>query len=352
MFYTNNYAISRTRYALLKGRCAILIWAIGLTVSCKSATSYSTIGGKIFGTTYTIKADIPLEDLTNGIDSVLEVVDHELSTYKSSSFISQVNQAPSNDTIRSWPVHFKKNLTKAIELYEASDHFYDVSVMPLVNYWGFGYTPKKPIGSVDSLLVDSIMQFVGLEKWSIDLPNEILIKRFSHQQLDFSSLAKGYAVDLVSQYLIEQNSQHHMVEIGGEIIVKGQNSKGEPWVLGINYPDEDASVTDFMRTVSLSNKAMASSGNYRNFYFVDGRKYGHTINPITGYPHQDELLAVTVIAQDCLTADALATACMAMGYERAHDFINNLRDVDALFLVGQPNGEIIEKFTDGFIQHQ
>lgn len=323
-----------------------------LLCTCREQEPYTEITGKIFGTSYTIKSDVPLIRVQSQIDSILNVVDYELSTYKKSSYISLVNQASSGDTLGDWPIHFMINLKKAIEIYEASDQYYDVSVMPLVNYWGFGYTPKKAVSAMDSTNVDTLMRYVGLDKWYIDLIELKLVKTYTEQQLDFSSLAKGYAVDIISQWLIDQGSQHHMVEIGGEIVVRGFNAKGKEWSLGVNVPDEDAAVTDFISTVSISDKAMASSGNYRNFYEVEGRKYGHTINPKTGYPYQDELLAVTVIANDCMTADAIATACMAMGFERANQFVSTLPSVEALFLVGQADGSITEKLTDGFIQYQ
>jgi thiamine biosynthesis lipoprotein len=323
-----------------------------LILGCKPIVrpEFKSIRGEIFGTTYTITSDQP-EIRKNSIDSLLRVIDFDLSTYKKESYLSSINQAAANDTIRNWTLHFQKNILEAINIYHRSSGAFDVSVMPLVNYWGFGYTPKKAVTITDSLKVDSIMSFVGLDKWTINTDENYLVKNDYRQQLDFSALAKGYAVDQVSLYLLNHKSMNHMVEIGGEVVVRGKNAKEKDWTIAINYPSTESSLTDFIEALSLSEKAIATSGNYRNFYEVDGRKYGHTINPHTGYPFQDELLGVTVVADNCMFADALATTCMAMGYLQASKFITSINNVEALFLIGTEKGEIEEKMTDGFIQY-
>ncbi len=332
-------------------RIFILCVSAGLIfLACQNTPPYSSIDGKIFGTTYHIQADIALQNHKESIDSLLNIIDYELSTYKATSFISSVNQAKAGEIIDNWPSHFTVNITTAQEIYNITKGYYDVSVMPLVNYWGFGYTPKKPVNGIDSVSVDSLLLYVGMHKWELDLKSKRLSKKYDHQQLDMSSIAKGYAVDEVSRLLRTLGSSNHMVEIGGEVVALGVNPRGINWVIGINTPDADASLNEYLSTVSLKDRALASSGNYRNFYNVNGIKYGHTMNPLTGFPYQDELLSVTILAQDCMTADALATACMAMGFKRAKEIIDNMSSVDAIFMIGDTGGEIKQVFSNGFIQ--
>ena len=316
---------------------------------------YVKISGETMGTYYNItcqlSADHSVSRLKDQIDSLLIDINDDVSTYIPTSVISQLNQSSRDFTFSSKEIHFIRNLEASVDLYELTSGFFDPSVMPLVNYWGFGYTPKKAVEAADSVYIDSIMTFVGLDHIGYRIGNqECIISDFTGQ-LDFSGIAKGYAVDQIGLLLSTLGSDNYMIEIGGELALKGLNSKGELWMIGINTPSSDAQLTDVIEYLSLSNVGLASSGNYRNYHEINGAKYGHTINPHTGYPEMNSLLAVSVVAPDCMTADALATACMTMGFERAIELVDNISGVSACFFVGNADGKIVKIYSNGFIQY-
>lgn len=335
-----------------------LIYSISifvLFVSCKEASikqtglKFKEVHGETMGTTYHIICNCPdQKNLKKSIDSLLVAVNDEVSHYEPRSFISQVNQAPKG-IIGDFTPHFKKNLLRSQYWYEQSDGYLDVSVLPLINYWGFG--PKEFVApsAEDEKKVNELLATTGLDKWGIS--DSVLIKNDDRQSLDFSSLAKGYGVDQVGALLKASGCTDYHVDIGGEQVMIGNSPRKRPWTIGINTPRVGAALNEAQLLLRFTGKALASSGNYRNYQVVDGRKYGHTLNPKTGYPYQDELLQVTVIADECIDADAIATACMAMGYIKATNFIKNLDGVAASFFVGEENGTIDIKYSDGFIQY-
>ncbi len=208
---------------------------------------------------------------------------------------------------------------------------FDVTVAPLVNAWGFGF---KSGTMPTAHQVDSIMAFVGIDK--IRLENGQVVKADKRTMLDFSSVAKGYAVDRVARLFDSCGIRHYMIEIGGEVIVKGRHPEGRPWHIGVSKPVDDG--RDLQTTLALSDAAMATSGNYRRFYTRGGRRYAHTIDPHTGRPVQHELLSATVIAPDCATADAYATAFMAMGMAKAKKVLERHRELAAYFIYTTKNG--------------
>ena len=337
------------------GLISTLLW---LTLACKesnrSVANYVKITGETMGTHYhvTFNSDLPPATVKDDIDQLLVEINAEVSTYIDSSIISRLNQENETFTISGDKGHFAYNLDASADLYETTEKYFDPTVMPLVNYWGFGYTPTRAVTQVDSAAIDSMMQIVGLDRLSYrkTLNSELVIKPFAGQ-LDFSAIAKGYGVDQIGELLTQIGVEDYYVEIGGEVLTHGQNSKGEKWIIGINTPSSDAALTDLIEYLSLSGRGLASSGNYRNYYEVAGAKYGHTINPKTGYPEVNELLAVSVIAPDCMTADALATACMVMGYTKAKDLIASLSEVEACFFIGSEDGSINKNYSNGFIQY-
>ena len=174
-----------------------------------------------------------------------------------------------------------------------------------------------------------------------------MVKTAPGVQLDFSALAKGYGVDEVARLLAGQGIQHYMVEIGGEVTAQGQSPRGDDWKIGINLPREDASMQDIQTAVPLHDQALATSGNYRNFYEVDGAKYSHTISPFTGFPERSTLLSASVFAPDCMTADAYATAFMAMGLEKAFVLASRLPGIEGYFLFNQEDGTLGVRYTEG-----
>ncbi|MEL7147788.1 MAG: FAD:protein FMN transferase [Bacteroidota bacterium] len=245
-------------------------------------------------------------DLSTPIDSILNALNESLSTYVPESEISEFNRTHQL-SFRS--PFFLPILEASKEIYQATAGAYDPTVGPLVNLWGFG--PGKEGTLPDSLAINNALQQVGFRKIAYDAQT---VSSNSEPYLDFSAIAKGYAVDLVAEYLYNVGVKDFYVEIGGEIRCAGKNPSNEIWKTGI-YDPRVADVPDkqVAAIVSVENKAIATSGNYRNFYVKDGKKYAHTISPFTGYPVEHSLLSASVFADDCMTADAYATAFMVLG---------------------------------------
>ncbi|MCB0584093.1 MAG: FAD:protein FMN transferase [Phaeodactylibacter sp.] len=324
------------------------------------SANYMKLSGRTMGTTYHITySDGRQQNYQSAIDSLLEIINLEVSTYIEQSTISRFNQAdslfnlgynPRTQRPEGYPNgHFTANYMKAREVYSASDGYFDPTIMPLVNYWGFGYSPKKTVEAVDSLAIDSLIAFVGFDKigLAVEGKDSLLTKTAPGVQLDFSALAKGYGVDAVGRLLAGRGVEHFMVEIGGEVAAHGQSPRGGDWKIGINVPREDAGMQEIQTAVPLHNRALATSGNYRNFYEVNGTKYSHTINPFTGFPERSTLLSASVFAPDCMTADAYATAFMAMGLDKAFALASRLPEIEGYFLFNQEDGTMGVRYTEG-----
>ena len=191
--------------------------------------------------------------------------------------------------------------------------------MPLVNHWGFGYSGRNKVTKIDSGAVHDILESVGLEHILVEKfgKKRVLTKLNPEVELDFSAVAKGYALDIIGNWLVGNGCERFLIDIGGEMLARGMNGNNSPWVVGINTPDSNADISEIMAKVPLENVACATSGNYRNFYELDGKIIGHTINPKTGFPEINNLLSVSILAPTCAEADAFATACLAMGHRRA-----------------------------------
>ena len=293
----------------------------------------------------------------NQLDSLLVALNMEVSTYIPEALISRFNHgdlhAIDAETMQAAP-HFLANLELSLDIAERTQSYFNPTIMPLVNYWGFGYTPKKPVTAVDSAKVDSLMAFVGIDKIDYDAkiwsPSAIqLDKSFPGTQIDFSAVAKGYGVDLLCEFLIQNGIEHFLVDIGGEVRAQGVKDEAQtPWRIGIAVPKEDASPTEMQTAVPLNNAAIATSGNYRNYYEANGQKFSHTINPFTGYPERSNLLSASVMANDCATADGLATAAMVAGLDRAFTMIDTMPQVEGYFIYGDEQGQLQVKMTSGF----
>lgn len=311
--------------------------------SCQPAKKeYQSNTGLIFGTYYHTTYQHPDGvDLQESIEAELQRLDLSLSTYKASSVLSKINNNESSEPDKLVLDVFQR----AVEISELTGGAFDATVAPLVNAWGFGFTKKV---GISEQLIDSIMDFVGWPKVRLD--QGIIVKDDPRSMLDFSAIAKGYAVDMIGRLLSTKGCENYMVDIGGEVIACGLNPDGKSWRIGINEPnDNEPAVPDQLQAiVHLSNKAIATSGNYRNFYVEDGKKYAHTIDPSTGYPVQHSLLSATVIADDCMTADALATACMVMGTEKAMELSTQLSKVELFLIYNDGEGENKVIMTPGF----
>ncbi len=264
------------------------------------------------------------------IDSLLTTFNSALSTYIEDSEISRFNKSKKGIALKS--PFFYPILKKTSYIHQLTQGAFDPTVMPLVNYWGFG--PDKKKISKHQSFSDTIMEYVG---WNlISYTQDSVFKKHEKVALDFSGIAKGYAVDLIAKFIEDQNVENYLVEIGGELRCRGTNSKGKSWLIGIENPTfnqtDKKSQKPFARKIRLHNQAVATSGSYRNFYMIDGKKYAHTINPKTGYPVTHNLLSVSVFAPDCLTADALSTALMVLGEAKGKTLIDQNPEWKAIFI--------------------
>ncbi|MDR1348385.1 MAG: FAD:protein FMN transferase [Prevotellaceae bacterium] len=311
--------------------------SIFIFASCSSSKEkqYMSISNKAIGTFYSITYfDEGKRNFQEEIDSVLNGFSMSLSAYNPNSIISKVNQNIDVEL----DDYFRNVFSKAKYFYEITDGTFDISASPLFSAWGFGFGNKEEITPE---LIDSLKQFTGMEKIMI-IDNKV-IKSDPRVSINANALAKGYAADVVADFLLSRQIENFLVEIGGEIVVRGKNRNGENWKIGIDRPYDGNfnSGEDLIHTIALTDKAVATSGNYRQFYIVDGKKYAHTIDPITGYPVQHSLLSATVVAADCMSADAVATSLMVMGIEKAKIFVNKHPEYQA-YLVYEENGEYRE----------
>lgn len=316
----------------------LIVWA------CESQQSYSRYSGNTMGTSYNISCSSKASAaLHKEIKQLLQDINMSVSTYIPQSSISTINQdqkavsryRDAQDSILVYVMpadtHFIKNFSISKKYHNRSKGFFDPSIMPLVNYWGFGYTEKKAVEDADSNIIEALVDVTDYTKWVLSLANDTMtIRKPKGAQLDFSAVAKGYAVDCIAEMLDRNGIADYMVEIGGEVRTKGVNNKSKSWVIGLSKPEIDARLNTFSATIELDNKAMASSGNYRNYYMVDGKSYGHEINPNTGYPEINRLLGVSAISEECAVSDAMATAFMVMGLERSIEWLKQQSEIKAV----------------------
>ena len=297
--------------------------------------------GFVFGTTYSIiYVDNFYINYQKSIDSLFHLVNKSLSTYMPTSDISKINKG---DTSVAVDELFEEVFLKSKRIKEATDGYFDPTVGNLVNAWGFGPDGEKI--EMDSVKVQKMMQFVGLDK--VELRNKKIQKQYPEIYLDFNSIAKGFGADVVGRYLEQHEVKNYLVEIGGEIRARGTNGKNKPWKIGIEKPNSDGTQS-IQRNVTLTNASMATSGNYRKFRITKkGKKYVHTVNPKTGFASESNLLSATVIATaDCADVDAYATGLMAMGLEKAHQFIAKNKQLRVILMFLNSEGNIEEFDTD------
>lgn len=280
-------------------------------------------------------------NLQEEVDSILHDFDMSLSSYEPNSMLSKLNRNESDEV----DDNFLKLYEVAREVNIASEGAFDITVMPLVNAWGFGSGRKMKI---DQVLIDSILDFVGMNRISIE--GNRLIKENPGTSIDVNAIAQGFSVDVIAEYFDKLEIENYMVEIGGELITKGINSKGVDWRVGIDRPEYGNFFpgADLKAIISLSGKALATSGNYRKFYEENGIKYSHSINPKTGYPVRDELLSATIITDNCMEADAYATACMVIGLEKSKILIEEIDDLEAYLIYGDEAGMYQVYSSEGF----
>ena len=317
----------------------LLLLIIGTVVILKKQPPFRTNEGMVFGTVYKITYQ-HADDLQKDIKEALMEVDNSLSPYNPHSIISRINH--NQDTLLN--EHFTHVFELAQQISAETKGAFDITVAPLVNAWGFGF--KHSI-DIEPSVIDSLRQFVGYEK--IRMENGKIVKADERIMLDCSAIAKGYGVDRVAHLLDKKGVEHYMVDIGGEVVVKGKNPRMKTWRIGINKPIEDSlSINQELQTIlEVSNVGMATSGNYRKFYYKDGKRYAHTIDPRIGTPVQHSILSATVIAKDCTTADAYATAFMVMGREEAQAFCEAHPELNAYFICDGKDGGYEIYYTEG-----
>lgn len=280
---------------------------------------------RIFGTTMNVTYTSS-EELQDTIMACLRGVDASLSMFNPKSTVSRINRNET-DTLDN---HLQHIIPMAQSISEATDGAFDITVAPLVNAWGFGF--KNGALPTDRQ-VDSLRALVDYKQ--IKVLDGLISKDNPNMIIDLSAIAKGYGVDQVANLLRERGVRDFMVEIGGEIVSQGNNPKGEAWRIGINRPVEDSTGTnnEIQEVLELHNCAMATSGNYRNFYIAeDGRKLSHTIDPATGRPVRHNLLSSTVLAETCAVADAFATSFMVMGMDKAKEILAKHPSLQVYFI--------------------
>ena len=318
---------------------AILLLATVWILIRNNNAPYQSINGLVFGTVYNITYQYD-GDLKNEIEAELKRFDNSLSPFNDSSVISQVNR---NEEIVT-DSFFQTCFNRSIEISKETKGAFDITVAPLANAWGFGF---KQGAFPNSLMIDSLLQITGYDK--VKLIDGKVVKTDPRIMLSCSAVAKGYSVDVVARLLDSKGIKNYMIDIGGEIVARGKNLRGGLWRIGINKPiDDSLSVNQEIQTIlELTDVGLATSGNYRNYYYKDGKKYAHTIDPRTGYPVQHNIHSSTVIAEDCMTADALATAFLGMGLEDAEAYANAHPSIDACFIYSDENGDFKMFFTEG-----
>ncbi len=328
--------------------------AIGIALTFAPAISCANqahlIEGRTMGTTYHVTVITGyfqgISGLKAKIDARLDEINQSMSTYRKDSEISRFNRF--RETGRKFKISkdFFQVMTTARTIYRLSDGAWDATVNPLLELWGFGQAAPKnkvpPQNEISALLPD-----IGFSNIEI-LASGFLLKRRAAATIDLSSIAKGYGVDQVADILRQNGFANYLVEIGGEVFAAGHRQDGRPWRIGINRPRADAAFDEVYKVVELSNQALATSGDYRNFFEANGVRYSHVIDPRTGYPVSNGVVSVSVAADNCTLADGLATAVMVMGAEKGLELLDRLIGVGGLIVVAKNDGTLLDYYSKGF----
>lgn len=311
---------------------ALLLLVLGtiFVIRQQQSMPYQHNEGMIFGTFYSVTYQHD-KDLKKGIEAELQKVDNSLSPFNKKSIITAVN---TNKSVTLNEM-FLTVYDLAREISEDTDGAFDITVAPLVNAWGFGFKNSCP---PTKTTIDSLRQIVGYQK--VHLMGKSIRKDDPRIMLDCSAIAKGYGTDVVASYLRAQGIKNFMVEIGGEVVTSGISPKRVPWKIGVEKPVDDSLAQEhtYETVLNVTDMAMATSGNYRNFYYKDGKKFAHTIDPKTGYPVQHNILSATVLCKQCARADAYATSFMVMGLDKAKQVLSRHKDLKA-YIIYDDKGE-------------
>ncbi|MGE5395584.1 MAG: FAD:protein FMN transferase [Candidatus Saccharibacteria bacterium] len=306
-----------------------------ILASCGPKKSeYVKIAGFAQGTTYHITYENSKnKDYSQDIDSILKAFDKSMSIYDSTSIISRINNNDPTVEADDW---FINVFNASVEVSKVSNGAFDITVGPVVDAWGFGNTP---IAKHDTAYIDSLLQFVGMDK--VRLEGRKVIKKFPGVKIDVNAIAQGYSVDVVSEFFESKGIKNYLVEIGGEVRCKGVNAKNNVWRVGIDKPTEGNLTPgeEIQSIVELKNRSLTTAGNYRKFFVEGGVKYGHTIDPKTGFPAKNTLLSATVVCDDAMTADAYDTAFMVLGLDKSIELLKHLKGIEVYFIYSDSQGE-------------
>ena len=312
-------------------------------ISCNVDSSfYKRIQGDALGTTYKVivQSEYNSNVIKQSIDSIFEVVNNSMSTYRTNSIISRVNQSQNPVEVDS---HFIEVFKKSQEIWKLSNGYFDPTAGSIVNLYGMG--PNTNVQSINRYKIDSVMQYVGLDKVYLDQQNRI-VKAKGGVYIDFNAIAKGYSVDLIKDLLMQINSENFLIEVGGELITMGKNEKNNKWKVAIQNPID---MSSYYSEISLDGMSLATSGNYRKFRIDSqtGARYAHIVNPINGESMTNNILSASVVSSSCIEADAWATSLMLMDPIEATKIINNIADLEVLILTAIDD-QIIPFKSDGW----
>ena len=324
---------------------AFLLWLSG----CHKAPGGIQLSGPIFGTQWSliyhgVEGSVTEETVKDAVLEAFSAVDDSMNHYLSSSTLSELNRLPAEEAIEvDWDLVLV--FKTALDIYYATDGAYDPSVSPLINLWGFG--PEGVTKRPTDTEIAAVEPFVGLDKFAWDLSTRGFFKRDNKATLDFSSIAKGYAVDIAADSLDDLGLNHFMLEVGGEIQVRGTSPRGDAWRLAVERP-APGSRGQIFTAIEVKNVGVATSGDYRNFFEDGGRRFSHLIDPRTGYPIEHDLVSATVVHPSTMIADAWATALMIVGTKEAL----RLADVHelAVFLISREDGQLVSSYSDAMTQ--
>lgn len=326
--------------------CSTMVFCLlaGFLCSCgekKVLKQYRMNGlaqGTYYAITYFSASD---ENLQPAVDSLFKAFDRSVSTYQPNSILSRMNN--NDTTVLADPI-FETIFNKSMEVSAKTEGAFDFTVGPLVNAWGFGPSKK---GNIDKALVDSLFPLIGYRK--VRLVNGKMLKTDSRIRVDFNAIAQGYTSDWLAGFFESRGIHDYLIDVGGEVLGKGSKPDGRLWSVGIELPAKNAEdERKIQAIISLKDLAVSTSGSYRKYYEENGTRYSHTIDPFSGYPVKHNLLSVSVLARDCMTADAFATAFMVMGLEKSKVFLLNHPELEAYFISDDLNGGFSVYYTPGF----
>ena len=310
-----------------------------ITVSCEKEIKYTKLSGLIFGTSYSVIYDSGINYETQ-FDSLFYIINKSMSTYQVNSDISKLNRNESNIV----DAHFIKVFRASEDIYKNTEGAFDPTIGAIVNAWDFG--PEEKTANLDSLKIDSLMLSVGLDKVKL-IDNKIIKPEGAF--IDFNAIAKGYGVDIIGEFLESKHIENYLVEIGGEIRARGKNlEKKSSWKIGIEMPHFDGEQS-ILKAITVYDEAMATSGTYRKFKVDEnGNRYAHIIDAKTGFPSKSNVLSITVIAKNCMIADAYATAFKAMGIEKVKSFLKTHPELKVFFIFENDKKEFETLSLNGF----